>query len=111
MKEYIGTGALGRFQGFLACIIGAAFVIAGPEYISMVCIAIICARLITLAEYSRRLLVKREIHERPCRRPSFPLFTDLSSSSSLALFASVSFALPTHLSKQVDSSRDSALHR
>lgn len=36
MNEYIGTGDLGRFQGFLACIIGAAFVIAGPEYISMV---------------------------------------------------------------------------
>lgn len=36
MREYIGTGATGRFQGFLACVIGAAFVIAGPEYISMV---------------------------------------------------------------------------
>lgn len=36
MNEYIGTGATGRFQGFLACVIGAAFVIAGPEYISMV---------------------------------------------------------------------------
>lgn len=45
MNEYIGTGALGRFQGFLACIIGAAFVIAGPEYISMVCILDCHARL------------------------------------------------------------------
>lgn len=35
MNEYINLGDLGRFQGFLACIIGAAFVIAGPEYISM----------------------------------------------------------------------------
>lgn len=35
MNEYINPGSLGRFQGFLACIIGAAFVIAGPEYISM----------------------------------------------------------------------------
>lgn len=35
MNEYIHAGDLGRFQGFLACIIGAAFVIAGPEYISM----------------------------------------------------------------------------
>lgn len=35
MNEYINVGDLGRFQGFLACIIGAAFVIAGPEYISM----------------------------------------------------------------------------
>lgn len=35
MNEYINAGSLGRFQGFLACIIGAAFVIAGPEYISM----------------------------------------------------------------------------
>jgi len=35
MREYINEGALGRFQGFIACIIGAAFVIAGPEYISM----------------------------------------------------------------------------
>lgn len=29
MREYINDGALGRFQGFVACIIGAAFVIAG----------------------------------------------------------------------------------
>lgn len=36
MREYISTGTTGRFQGFLACVIGAAFVIAGPEYISMV---------------------------------------------------------------------------
>jgi amino acid transporter len=35
MNEYIHLGGLGRFEGFLACIIGAAFVIAGPEYISM----------------------------------------------------------------------------
>jgi amino acid transporter len=36
MAEYIHTGALGRFQGFLACLIGAAFTFSGPEYISMV---------------------------------------------------------------------------
>lgn len=36
MNEYIHTGTLGRFQGFLACLIGAAFMISGPEYISMV---------------------------------------------------------------------------
>lgn len=36
MNEYINTGNLGRFQGFLRCVIGAAFIIAGPEYISMV---------------------------------------------------------------------------
>lgn len=35
MVEYIHDGALGRFQGFVSCIIGAAFIIAGPEYISM----------------------------------------------------------------------------
>jgi amino acid transporter len=35
-REYINGGSLGRFQGVLATIIGAAFVIAGPEYISMV---------------------------------------------------------------------------
>ena len=29
MREYINEGDLGRFQGFIACIIGAAFVIAG----------------------------------------------------------------------------------
>lgn len=34
-REYINGGSLGRFQGVLATIIGAAFVIAGPEYISM----------------------------------------------------------------------------
>jgi amino acid transporter len=31
MREYINEGALGRFQGFIACIIGAAFVIAGAS--------------------------------------------------------------------------------
>jgi len=36
MNEYINTGSLGRFQGFVQCIIGAAFIVAGPEYISMV---------------------------------------------------------------------------
>jgi len=36
MNEYINTGSLGRFQGFVQCIISAAFIIAGPEYISMV---------------------------------------------------------------------------
>lgn len=36
MGEYIATGALGRFEGFLACLIVACFTIAGPEYVSMV---------------------------------------------------------------------------
>ncbi|KAL7010084.1 general amino acid permease agp2 [Cystobasidiomycetes sp. EMM_F5] len=36
MREYLNEGSLGRFQGFLQCVIGAAFIIAGPEYISMV---------------------------------------------------------------------------
>jgi len=36
MAEYLHTGALGRFTGFVQAIIGAAFIIAGPEYISMV---------------------------------------------------------------------------
>ncbi|VEU21088.1 DEKNAAC101943 [Brettanomyces naardenensis] len=35
MVEYIGTGANGRFQGFLASVIAYTFLIAGPEYISM----------------------------------------------------------------------------
>ncbi len=35
MLEYISTGDLGRFQGFLACIIAAAYMMAGPEYLSM----------------------------------------------------------------------------
>ncbi|EEQ40662.1 Amino acid permease family protein [Clavispora lusitaniae] len=30
------TGALGRFQGFLACLIRATFTFAGPEYVSLV---------------------------------------------------------------------------
>lgn len=34
MVEYIGTGANGRFQGFLASVIAYAFLIAGPEYVS-----------------------------------------------------------------------------
>ncbi|PFH51754.1 hypothetical protein AMATHDRAFT_74783 [Amanita thiersii Skay4041] len=33
--EYIETGSLGRFLGFLACLIQAAFTMAGPEYVSM----------------------------------------------------------------------------
>lgn len=36
MTEYLGTGTLGRFQGFLACLIRACFTIAGPEYVSSV---------------------------------------------------------------------------
>ena len=36
MAEYIHTGAYGRFEGFIACLISAAFTISGPEYISMV---------------------------------------------------------------------------
>ncbi|GMG34668.1 unnamed protein product [Ambrosiozyma monospora] len=35
MGEYIHTGALGRFEGFLASMISYSFLIAGPEYISM----------------------------------------------------------------------------
>ncbi|KAF4994726.1 hypothetical protein FDECE_13033 [Fusarium decemcellulare] len=33
--EYLSTGHLGRFRGFLACLYVAAFTIVGPEYISM----------------------------------------------------------------------------
>ncbi|KAF8635513.1 hypothetical protein AX17_003903 [Amanita inopinata Kibby_2008] len=33
--EYIKTGSLGRFLGFLACLIQASFTIAGPDYVSM----------------------------------------------------------------------------
>lgn len=35
-KEYLGTGRLGRFEGFLACLWNAGFAVVGPEYISMV---------------------------------------------------------------------------
>lgn len=35
MLEYYNDGALGRFQGFLACLISASYMIAGPEYLSM----------------------------------------------------------------------------
>ncbi|QPG73185.1 hypothetical protein FOA43_000491 [Brettanomyces nanus] len=35
MVEYIGTGANGRFQGFLDSVITYSFLMAGPEYISM----------------------------------------------------------------------------
>lgn len=34
--EYIGTGALGRFTGFLAATYSAGFTIVGPEYLAMV---------------------------------------------------------------------------
>lgn len=36
MNEYYSVGDLGRFQGFLSCVIIANFLIAGPEYVSMV---------------------------------------------------------------------------
>lgn len=35
MLEYYHTGALGKFQGFLYCLINASYMIAGPEYLSM----------------------------------------------------------------------------
>ena len=33
--EFIRTGNIGKFMGFLACLIQASFTIAGPEYVSM----------------------------------------------------------------------------
>lgn len=33
--EYIETGSLGRFLGFLACFTQASFTIAGPDYVAM----------------------------------------------------------------------------
>ncbi|PMB72286.1 General amino acid permease AGP2 [Beauveria bassiana] len=33
--EYLATGNLGRFQGFLAALWSAIFTVAGPEYVSM----------------------------------------------------------------------------
>ncbi|CAG81869.1 amino acid permease-domain-containing protein [Yarrowia lipolytica] len=33
--EYMDTGSWGRFLGFFACLVQAAFSIAGPEYVSM----------------------------------------------------------------------------
>ena len=33
--EYVTTGSLGRFEGFLAALWKAAFTIVGPEYIAM----------------------------------------------------------------------------
>lgn len=35
-REYISTGDLGRFQGFLAAMSSALFTVVGPEYISIV---------------------------------------------------------------------------
>ena len=34
--EYLSTGSLGRFEGFLAALWQGAFTIVGPEYIAMV---------------------------------------------------------------------------
>ena len=34
--EYIHTGALGRFEGFLGAFFQASFTIVGPEYVAMV---------------------------------------------------------------------------
>ncbi|KIW95281.1 uncharacterized protein Z519_03865 [Cladophialophora bantiana CBS 173.52] len=36
MAEYHTTGALGRFEGFLACLWSASFCVVGPEYLAMV---------------------------------------------------------------------------
>lgn len=36
MNTYDHTGSLGRFQGFLTCLIRACFTFAGPEYVSTV---------------------------------------------------------------------------
>lgn len=36
MVEYYSTGNLGRFQGFLHALLNAVFMMAGPEYVSMV---------------------------------------------------------------------------
>ncbi|EGV63201.1 hypothetical protein CANTEDRAFT_98365 [Yamadazyma tenuis ATCC 10573] len=36
MNEYLTTGSLGRFEGFMACLIQACFMFAGPEYVSSV---------------------------------------------------------------------------
>lgn len=36
MNVLYHTGALGRFQGFLACLIRATFMFLGPEYVSLV---------------------------------------------------------------------------
>lgn len=33
--EYLNTGPLGRFEGFLGCLWSAAFTVVGPEYLSM----------------------------------------------------------------------------
>lgn len=34
--EYLDTGSLGRFEGFLGALWSASFAVVGPEYISMV---------------------------------------------------------------------------
>lgn len=34
--EYITTGPLGRFEGFLACYYQASYVVTGPDYVSMI---------------------------------------------------------------------------
>ncbi|EGV64238.1 hypothetical protein CANTEDRAFT_113802 [Yamadazyma tenuis ATCC 10573] len=36
IAEYRSTGSLGRFEGFLSGLIGALFIVVGPEYMSMV---------------------------------------------------------------------------
>ncbi|EGP91817.1 unnamed protein product [Zymoseptoria tritici ST99CH_1A5] len=35
-KEYLSTGSLGRFEGFMGSMSSAAFTVVGPEYISIV---------------------------------------------------------------------------
>jgi yeast amino acid transporter len=36
VHEYLATGASGQFQAFWACLLGAAFAVAGPDMLSMI---------------------------------------------------------------------------
>lgn len=44
IAEYRSTGDLGRFEGFMAGLIGALFIIVGPEYMSMVAAEVVNPR-------------------------------------------------------------------
>ncbi|GMF07648.1 unnamed protein product [Ambrosiozyma monospora] len=57
MLEYIHTGDLGRFQGFLFCLISAAYMVAGPEYLSMAAGETYNPRKVLPAAYRARFTV------------------------------------------------------
>jgi len=79
--EYITTGSLGRFEGFLGSLFTAAWTVVGPEYIAMVSVA---AALGTTLTDKTRLPEKLSIPASRSSKRSRP-FTGVLGFSSLVV--------------------------